>query len=1206
MTRRRIFVAGIVAAGLMLGAGVGVSAGSGGNDKKKPARPAPGRPAGVDQPKGAPGPAYPIDPRSTIRTHRNARGETVYAVAPSHFDISPPLHVMAAGAATPPAAGEEDEEGPTNPLLPLWRIPRSKAPDPVVQSAIPPEGLSRSSFAAMAPVTGFNFAGITQVAVFPSDSNGTAGNNQFVEVTNVRYQVWSLNRANSTATSILGPANINTLWSGFGGPCQVQNSGDPIVLYDKLANRWLISQFTTGVTGGFFYQCVALSTTANATGTYTRWAFAVPGGVFGDYPHFGTWRDAYYMMAHGFTGPNGSYVGALFAALDRPRMLAGDPDATWQVILDSQEGGHVVADFDGFAPPPTNAPGIFLSLHGGFGGQDLGMRFYRMKVDFTTPANTVRTVQGTAPLAAATAACLGSPTGSACIPQPGTTRLLSVISDRLMFRGAYRNFVDHESIVVSHSVDPAVAGLVSGVRWYDFRLSGTPDASCPAFPCTYQQGTIADVAGGRDRWMSSIAMDGAENVIVGYSTSGKTNLVENHTIRYTGRAKDDPAGQMTVPETIIATGLRNNSDSSRWGDYTSLTVDPFDDCTLWHTNQYYVLGDNFWSTRIASAAWPAGSGPGQCQPSTCTARPAGAPAIGAATVPGPNQIQVTWSGVAPQPGSYAIERAVGACGSEGLYRPLAAAAGSAGAIIDTTVQGGITYSYRVIAAADAAGRCQALSASACVSATATGTCNLKPEFAGAAATTSNDAALCGVRIDWTPAVTGCPLTPTMRYNIFRGTTPDFIPSAANRIVTCAPGPASHLDTVHLESGVTYYYVVRAEDNSTGNGGECSGGNEESNGVVVSGTPYGTGFQAAPGTWSDGGGDGSALLRLNAAGAGNTADTPWRFVRTVDDPGANHTAGGAYAYRNAGPGASDDYSPLVCAEVQTPPLTIDATSTSLQFWERHQIEYNWDGIVVEYARNGGAWTGVPAPSNSIAAGCGLSDAITDWETLSCTQTPPINACGYATTTAAYTGPLGGGTSCADWATGAVTAYAHRCHPIAGLVPGDTIQFRWRFASDPGAEFAGFYLDDVAVLNARLPNACVPDICAGQPNGAPCDDGVACTAGAVCTAGACGGGAPVLPAPVNDSVRFDAGGTLLSWTDPPGDYNVYRGLKSAGVPWAYNQACLESHVAGSQATDTDAPGIGGLYFYLITRVDSCGESSPGQDSLGQNIPNPAPCP
>src|SRR5262249_46301858 len=154
-----------------------------------------------------------------------------------------------------------------------------------------------------------------------------------------RYQVWSLNRSTKVATSLLGPIAINTLWSGFGGACEAQNSGDPIVVFDKVANRWLISQFTTTISGGSYFQCVAISQTASAAGAFFRYAFAIPNGVFGDYPHFGVWSDAYYMMAHGFQSTSGGYVAGIFAAMDRTKMLAGNSTATWQVIFDPTEGG---------------------------------------------------------------------------------------------------------------------------------------------------------------------------------------------------------------------------------------------------------------------------------------------------------------------------------------------------------------------------------------------------------------------------------------------------------------------------------------------------------------------------------------------------------------------------------------------------------------------------------------------------------------------------------------------------------------------------------------------------------------------------------------------------------------------------------------------------------------------------------------------------
>jgi hypothetical protein len=1132
---------------------------------------------------------------NTITEYRNELGQTVYSVAASHFDVSPPLLEMA--VASEPEQAEE-LESPTHPQVPAWRIIRSNVPDPVVQRVIPSvDSLAPGTSPLAAPTLGFNFQGTGQANVMPSDSNGSVGNNQFVEVVNIRYQIWSLDRATKVATSVLGPSNINTLWAGFGGACQFQNRGDPIVVFDKVANRWLISQFTTtpSVPGGLYFECVAISQTANATGSYFRYAFAVPGGLLGDYPKYGVWTDAYYMMAHAYTSSAGGFVAALFAALDRTKMLAGDPTATWQVISDPDEFGHMPADLDGFALPPTNAPGIFLSLHG---FPEWGMFVYRMKVDFVTPANTVRTLQAIVPVAVAEAACATTGGAFDCIPQPGTTTGLWSLGPYLMFRAAYRNFIDHESLVVSHSVDPSVAGVDSGVRWYDFRLSGTPDPTCPTYPCTYQQGTIADVANGRSRWMPSVAMDAAENILMGYSTSGKTNGSENHSIRYTGRNKGDPPGLVTVPEVTIATGTANNNNY-RWGDYNSMSIDPFDDCTFWYVNQYY-LSTGVWSTRVASATWPPGSGSGQCPAAGCSARPGSAPMIGTATIPGDNQITVTWTGIAPTPGAYAIERADGVCGSEGLYRPLAATAGTSTSFTDTDVIGGYEYSYRVIAADDASGRCQSQLASGCVSATATGNCSLKPTFAGATGGASSQNDNCGVTISWAAGASRCPLAPSLRYTIFRGTVPNFVPSVANRIATCVAGPSSYLDRDNLASGTTYYYVVRAEDVTTGHGGECGGGNEESNGVVVRGTAYGPGTLPSPGTWTDGGGDGTGTLLLNVAGAGDTDDPAWRFVTTADDPGANHTSGGAYAYRNAGPAAADTYMASVCAELQVPPLTVGATTVNLQYWERHQITSHYETIAVEYAVNGGAWTDAPAPSDSSALGCDASDDTTDWEPLDCPPDFILNACGYPTTKLGFSGPTESGTSCNDWSTSlTVSPYAHRCHQITGLGPDDTIQFRWRFSSLNGAGYAGFYLDDVAVTNVRLPNACVPDTCAGQVNGTACADGDACTDGDVCGGGVCTSGSTISAPPETASLNVAADKETYSWSAATfaTSYAVVRGSLGALPlgPGGGDEVCFDD-LPGPSLPDSTVPAPNTGFWYLSRGENSCGNGSYGQQSNG----------
>jgi hypothetical protein len=314
----------------------------------------------------------------------------------------------------------------------------------------------------------------------------------------------------------------------------------------------------------------------------------------------------------------------------------------------------------------------------------------------------------------------------------------------------------------------------------------------------------------------------------------------------------------------------------------------------------------------------------------------------------------------------------------------------------------------------------------------------------------------------------------VKYNVYRGTAPDFVPSAANRVATGVSGPSSYVDTQGVTSGRTYFYVVRAEDNSTGQGGP-SGGNEDTNEVRVAGTALGVGIQASPGTLNDGGGDMTSFLRLNTQTAGNTADLAWRFVSSGADPGANHTPNGDHAYRNAGPAPNDNYGSNQCAAAETPVLIVGATSLNLTYWERHQLEKGWDGVAIEYSRNGGPWIDVPAPSNATGDGCMASDTTSDYAALECTRPnanqPVVNACGYPVTKMVITGPsvtpVG---ECTTYMTAALTGYARRCHRVTGLAVGDTIQFRWRFTSDPGAEFKGFYLDDIAVSNVRLREAC----------------------------------------------------------------------------------------------------------------------------------------
>ncbi len=482
-----------------------------------------------------------------------------------HHDVSPPLRDLAPAS---PGTGTREKPEPTAPTP----VPaQSRVPDPVVQSSVP---------SVAAPATSANFEGIGNglsgftVNSAPPDSNGAAGPNHFVEIVNSAFAVF-----NKTGGVVYGPVQTNTIWSGFGGGCQANNDGDATVAYDRLANRWVISQFSVTTTP--YLQCVAVSTTGDPTGAYYRYSFQYAN--FPDYPKLGVWPDAYYTTFNLFNPAGTAFLGPEVCAFDRAKMLAGQA-ATQQCFTQSPTyGGLLPSDMDGSTVPPTGAPNYVLS----FGTNSLLL--WKFHVDWATPGSSTFTGPTTIPVAAFSPACSG---GGTCIPQSGTSQRLDSLADRLMYRLAYRNFGDHESLVINHSV---TAGSSVGVRWYELRSPSTT-------PTVYQQGTYAPDSS--YRWMGSAAMDRNGDIGLGFSVSSSSR---HPGIHYTGRLVGDPLGQMTQGEgTVIdGAGSQTGSGLSRWGDYTSISIDPSDDCTFWYTNEYIATNGAFnWHTRVGSFKFP--------------------------------------------------------------------------------------------------------------------------------------------------------------------------------------------------------------------------------------------------------------------------------------------------------------------------------------------------------------------------------------------------------------------------------------------------------------------------------------------------------------------------------------------------------------------------------------------------------------------------
>jgi hypothetical protein len=403
---------------------------------------------------------------------------------------------------------------------------------------------------------------------------------------------------------------IGDLWTGFSVQDCTDPSGDPVVLYDQFADRWLLSQFATR--GPVFFNCVAISTTGDPTGTYYRYAFST-GLNFPDYPKYGKWTDSYVITTREF-GPTTEYGIGVYA-LEKNKMINGQTKARAvsffingndPALLPLVGDGLLPADIDGKQKPKNDANIPLVGTqnkNASYGATFDALNIWDLAVKWRSTPEASLTLAAQLPVASFDSIFPCAPTSRDCIPQPGITnpaQYLDILSyrQRPTWRLAYRNFKDHDVLVTNQSVE-ALPGR-AGVRWYEIRRT---DAAYSLF----QQGTYAP-NDGVHRWMGSIAMDWQGNIALGYSVSDATVVYPG--IRYTGRLSGDPLGQMSLGEGTIMNGSGvQTTTNSRWGDYTSMNIDPADDCTFWYVNEYYTLaGQNSstagWQTRIASFKLP--------------------------------------------------------------------------------------------------------------------------------------------------------------------------------------------------------------------------------------------------------------------------------------------------------------------------------------------------------------------------------------------------------------------------------------------------------------------------------------------------------------------------------------------------------------------------------------------------------------------------
>jgi hypothetical protein len=325
--------------------------------------------------------------------------------------------------------------------------------------------------------------------------------------------------------------------------------------------------------------CYALSQGADPAGPFYRYEFKRP--LFPDYPRPAVWPDGYYIP----TSTSDDFIQKHVCVVEREKMLKGLPAREQCIVIDGVNFLNN-ADIDGQAVPPKGAPNIMMAAGGAqlnkvFG--DDGIYYWKFHVDWNDTTKTKLTGPEKIAVAPYHYLCDGQLTN--CVPQPGTDRKLDAQGDKLMQRLVYRRVNGHESIVALHSVNTAAGG--GGVRWYEFRLDNKRD------PVLYQQGTFAPDS--FYRWMPSIGMDKKGNIGIGYSFGGTPNFAGQ---RFAARLANDPLGKLGFRETILVNGEASQTSTVRWEDYTSLAMDPSDDCTFWYVGDYYKKGATTYSTRI--------------------------------------------------------------------------------------------------------------------------------------------------------------------------------------------------------------------------------------------------------------------------------------------------------------------------------------------------------------------------------------------------------------------------------------------------------------------------------------------------------------------------------------------------------------------------------------------------------------------------------
>jgi hypothetical protein len=648
-----------------------------GQGLKGPSRESPAPPSNKRKPKTTPKSRANT---TNLRSLQEATPTGPISVQAENFAVSEPLSEIASGSAAVESDVEEgDQESAEN--RSVREVTDAAISNAKRTSSI--ESLRRDTVVQLEaptmniPNTSLTFEGLGRTEniaagfgnVSPPDTNGDVGPNHYVQQTNLLVRVW-----NKAGVPLTAPFRLSALFAPLGGQCAAPDNGDPIVLYDPLSDRWMLSQFAfASQTAVPYHQCIAISKTPDPTGAYFLYDFITVGFEFPDYPHLGVWPDGYYMMVHQFT-LGGPFNGTGAYAFNRLKMLTGDPTANYIYfnlnVASHPEGigGSLPSDVDGLTPPPPGRPNTFVYFTTtDFGDPATGLRLFDFHADFNTPANSTFTERPESTLAAPLVVAPFSvitPSGRRDVPQPApaatVTTALDAIEDRLMHRLQYRNRGGFETLVLTHTVGApgsTVFGTYrAGVRYYELRRA------LPGGNFVVQEQATFAPADGVSRWLGSAAEDHQGNLAVGYSvSSGAAGGNVPPGIRYAGRLAGDPPNGLTQGEATLVAGTGvQASTGNRWGDYSALAVDPADDCTFWYTNEYYTAAGQAassvgWQTRIGAFKFT------QCTPAemgtlsgTITYCDTGAPVVGALV-----KVSDGHTGVTGADGTYSLKLAPG-------------------------------------------------------------------------------------------------------------------------------------------------------------------------------------------------------------------------------------------------------------------------------------------------------------------------------------------------------------------------------------------------------------------------------------------------------------------------------------------------------------------------------------------------------------------